>query len=166
MIRTLHRPGLTRAEVVVVAGIGAVLISLFLPALQKVRADRQERQCQNNLRQLALAAHNYNDVYTFLPPGMDSQYVGTLIHLLPFLDQDILYHNFSFDRQYALYWQDPHNLPPTDGTDTVPRPPDVYGSEWKVHALLCPDGPRPHQTVTGLLAVRYGTPGVDYRADD
>jgi prepilin-type processing-associated H-X9-DG protein len=152
--------------VVVVAGISAVLISLFLPALQMVRAGHRSRECQNNLRQLALAAQNYRDVYGFLPPGMDSQYVGTLIYLLPFLDQDILYRNFSFDPAYSLYWQNPYNLPPTDGTDNVPRPPDVYGSEWDVRTFLCPEAPRSSQTVTGLLAVRYGTPGVDYRADD
>lgn len=166
MVRAVHRPGLTRAEVVVVAGISAVLISLFLPALQRVRAGHRAKQCQQNLAQLALAAHNYLDVNGAFPPGMDSQYVGTLIYLLPYVEQDILYRNFSFDRQYDLYWQNPHNVPATDGTDDIPRPPDVYGSEWEVRTFLCPEAPHPHQSATALLAVRYGTPGVDYRADD
>ncbi len=166
MVRAVPRPGLTRVEVVVLAGISAVLASLFFPALQRVRADRQEIQCKDNLRRLAVAAHNCNDSLGHLPPGMDDQYVGILIPLLPFLGQDALYRNFSFDPQYGLYWQNPYNVPPTDGTDDVPRPPDLYGSEGDVSTFLCPDGPRPNETVTALLAPRYGTPGVDYRADD
>ncbi len=166
MVRAVHRSGLTRAEVVVLVSISAVLISLFLPALQRVRADHRERQCQDNLRQLALAAHNYHDQIAHLPPGMDDQYVGALIQFLPYIGQDTFYRNFSFDPQYSLYWQNPYNVPPTDGTDDVPRPPDLYGSEGDVRTFRCPDGPRPNETVTALLAPRYGTPGIDYRADD
>jgi hypothetical protein len=166
MVRAVHRPGLTRVEVVVLVSIGTVLISLFLPALQRVRADHQEKQCKNNLRRLAIATFNYNDAFGRLPTGMNNQYVGLLIALLPFIGQDDLYRNFSFDPQYDLYWQNPYNVPPTDGTDDVPRPPDLYGSEGEVSTFLCPDGPRPSESVTALLAPRYGTPGTDYRADD
>lgn len=166
MVRAVPRPGLTRVEVAVLVGISAVLASLFFPALQRVRADRQEKQCKDNLRQLALAAHNYHDALNRLPPGMDDQYVGALIQLLPYISQFDLYRNFSFDPQYSLYWQNPYNVPPTDGTDDVPRPPDLYGSEGDVPTLRCPDGPRPGETVTALLAPRYGYTGVDYRADD
>src|SRR5262249_19249981 len=103
MLHASGRPGLTRVEVIVLAGIIVLAGGLLLPALQQVRAGAGSRDCQNNLRQLALAAHNYHAVYARFPTGMDNQYVGTLIHLLPFLDQEIYYGNFSFDPQYGLY---------------------------------------------------------------
>jgi prepilin-type processing-associated H-X9-DG protein len=166
MATASHRRGLTRAEVVVVAGISVTLLGLLLPAVQQVRAGARGTECQNNLRQLALGAHNYFDTNALLPPGMDDQYVGMLVRLLPYVDQDILYRNFSFDRQYSLYWLNPYNRPPTDGTDDIPRPPDVYGCEWDVNVFLCPDGPQPDETVTALLVARYGTAGTDYRSGD
>jgi hypothetical protein len=166
MSRPTHRHGFSRPELAVLSVIVAVTAALLLPALQRVRAQERNLKCENNLKLIAIGAHNYYDTYAVLMPGMDTQYVGGLIYLLPFIDQDLLYKNFSFDPQFTLYWQNPYNRPPTDGTDNVPRPPDVYGCEWEVNAFLCPDGPQPDETVTALMTPRYGTPGVDYRADD
>jgi hypothetical protein len=161
-----QRIGLTRIELCVVAGIAIFGGGLLLPAIQQARAGTRNRDCQNNLRQIAIGTHNYFDTYARLMPGMDDQYVGALIRLLPFIGQDPLYLNFSFDSQYSLYWDNPYNRPPTDGSDDVPRPPDVYGCEWEVNAFLCPDGPQPDETVTALLVPRYGDVGVDYRNGD
>jgi hypothetical protein len=166
MSRPSRGQGFTRLELALVSAMVAVAVGLLLPGLQHARAQERSRTCQNNLRQMAIGAHNYYDTYTRLMPGMDSQYVGGLIYLLPFVNQDILYKNFSFDPQYSLYWQNPYNRPPTDGTDDIPRPPDVYGCEWEVSTFLCPDGPQPDETVTALMIPHYGTPGVDYQADD
>jgi hypothetical protein len=160
------RRGFTRIEIIVVACMLTAAAGLFLPALQQARADYNKRVCKNNLLRLAIGTLNYHDTYQRLAAGMDNQYVGALIRLLPFIDEDILYRNFSFDPQYDLYWQNPYNRPLTDGTDTIPRPPDVYGCEWEVSTFMCPDGPRPHETVTALMAPRYGIDGVDYRSDD
>jgi prepilin-type N-terminal cleavage/methylation domain-containing protein len=67
---TSGRKGFTLIELLVVIAIIAVLISLLLPAVQAAREAARRTQCRSNLKQLALATHNYNDVNRVLPPAV------------------------------------------------------------------------------------------------
>lgn len=93
-----NRVAFTLVELLVVIAIIGILVGLLLPAVQAAREAARRMQCSNNLKQIALATHNYIDAHKVFPTGEYSCCWGTwLLQLLPYAEQGNMFSQYQFN---------------------------------------------------------------------
>lgn len=135
-----RRSAITLIELLVVIAILVMLVALLLPAVRSAREPARRNQCINQLKQIALALHNYADANGSLPPAYTVDEEGNRLHswrtlLLPYVEQQALYDTIDLTKP----WDDPAN---DKARETI------------VDAFLCPSCPgvetlTTYQTVVG-----------------
>jgi prepilin-type N-terminal cleavage/methylation domain-containing protein len=178
--RWYRKRGFTLVELLVVIAIIGILVGLLLPAVQSAREAARRMQCSNNMKQLGLAAHNFESAYKKLPPGVTlpdlrtnpipqqaplagtlydkHSGVGHLVHLLPYMEQRTIYDNIA---RYSNLNPDTdgNNLP--SGSPEIPRnqywwtpDPGTWDHvHYKLPALLCPSDSSEMGTESSILTV-------------
>src|SRR6218665_2658726 len=111
VMRPLRRSGFTLIELLVVIAIIGVLVAILLPAGQQAREAARRSQCQNNIKQIGLALHNYEGTYATFPFGTrggtywsqanvkDGTNWRTMV--LPYLDQAGVYNHLDFTASFG-----------------------------------------------------------------
>jgi prepilin-type N-terminal cleavage/methylation domain-containing protein/prepilin-type processing-associated H-X9-DG protein len=142
------RRAFTLIELLVVIAIIGVLIALLLPAVQQAREAARRIQCTNNLKQMALAAMNFESVNNTLPPGVGPYPVvdggggraTVAAQLLPYIEQRSMYALFNFDRNLNL-------TGPTSFNDTA--------QTQIVNTFVCPSDPSSSKLLAGTSQLGY-----------
>jgi prepilin-type N-terminal cleavage/methylation domain-containing protein/prepilin-type processing-associated H-X9-DG protein len=158
-----HRRAFTLLELLVVIAIVSILIGLLLAAVQRVRSASARVACQNNVKQLALALHQFHDTNDTFPVGHRSvanpmPYTGWTLDILPYIEQQDLY-----AESLAAFRISP--LP-------FPSPPHVHRATV-VKLYTCPSDsrvnrPQVYEQTQSLVAFTsyLGVSGLDYRTRD
>ena len=157
MSQNLKRSAFTLVELLVVIAIIGILIGMLLPAVQQVREAARRISCANNLRQLALAAHNYESALGEFPPGLEQEFLtpggfqghSAFYFLLPFMEQNNLFQTFDAE------------LP----SSNVATTPDGGLAGASIPGLICPSDDLPNEAIpwpsSGTPEEYYG--GTSYR---
>jgi len=138
-----HPRGFTLVELLVVIAIIGVLMGLLLPAVQAAREAARRTQCQNNLRQIGLALHQYHGVRQRFPAGQSDASPGysALSYILPYLEQGNLYDLIDYTQPLMAPINDAARLQPVAG-------------------FICPSGPDNPLPQTGGGVSYFGNKGT------
>jgi prepilin-type processing-associated H-X9-DG protein len=144
-MKTQPRYAFTLFQLLVVLAIFAILLGLFLPAVQKVRQAAERMQSMNNMKQIGLACHNYYSTFDAFPSGVDDNHFGASARLLPYIEQA----NISSQIDFKKSIDDATNLPmrklviKTFLNEQDPVPPMIPGFEFGSTNYLFNAGSKP-----------------------
>ncbi len=138
---------------------GGILAALALPAVSAAREAARRMQCSNNLKQIALALHNYESVYRSLPPAYTVDADGNRLHswrtlLLPFIEQKTLYLQLDLTKP----WNDPVNVNLTSTEIPTFRCPSskITPGMTTYQIIVAPNSPFPGSTPLKFQDIKDG----------